>query len=82
MNIPPPAPSRRGFTLVELLVVIAIIGVLASLVIASFSNVTQDTRNVIALQQQAVLQEALNNWISRSQFSRRCGEPPSRQGAL
>ncbi len=46
--------------------VIAIIGVLASLVIASFSNVTQDTRNVIALQQQAVLQEALNNWISQA----------------
>lgn len=57
--------SRRGFSLIELLVVIAIIGVLASLVVASFSNVTQDARNVIVLQQQAVLQEALNNWISQ-----------------
>lgn len=44
---------------------IAVIGVMSALVIASFSNAAQDSRSVIALQQQAVLQEALNSWIAR-----------------
>jgi prepilin-type N-terminal cleavage/methylation domain-containing protein len=54
-----------GFSLIELLLVIAIIGVMSALVIASFSNATQDSRRVLVLQQQAVLQEALNSWIAR-----------------
>jgi type II secretory pathway pseudopilin PulG len=51
--------------LIELLIVVAIIGVMASMVVASFANATQDARGVVVLQQQAVLQEALNTWISR-----------------
>ncbi len=58
------SPISTAFSLIELLIVIAIIGVMASLVIASFSNATQDARGVVALQQQAVLQEALNAWIT------------------
>ncbi len=54
-----------AFSLIELLIVIAIIGVMASMVVASFANATQDARGVVVLQQQAVLQEALNTWISR-----------------
>lgn len=57
--------ASEGFSLIELLVVIAIIGVLASMTIAAFSNATQDSREVVVLQQQAVLQGALNNWISQ-----------------
>ena len=57
--------SSPAFSLIELLIVIAIIGVMASMVIAAFSNATQDARSVVALQQQAVLQEALNTWITR-----------------
>lgn len=53
-----------AFTLVEALITIAIIGVLASIVINAFSNAASDSRRVIARQQQAVVQSAINNWIS------------------
>lgn len=61
-----PRHSNSAFSLIELLIVVAIIGILASLVIASFSNATQDSRDVIVLQQQAVVQGALNSWIAHA----------------
>lgn len=57
--------QRNAFTLVEMLLVLAIISVMAAMVINAFSNATNDSRNVIARQQQATLQSALNNWISQ-----------------
>lgn len=53
-----------GFSLVELIVVMAIIGIMAALIVAVVTNATQDTRMVLARQQTAVIQEALNAWIS------------------
>ncbi len=61
---PSPSSLRSGFTLVEVLVVIAIIGIMTSLVITVYRNVAQDSRDVVARQQQAGLQNALNNWIT------------------
>lgn len=57
-------PSSGAFTLIEMLLVVAIIGVMSSLIIAAISNSAADARLVIARQQQAVVQEALNAWIS------------------
>ena len=59
------ARKLNGFTLVEMLMTLAIISVMAALVISAFSNATQDTREVMARQQQATVQSALNNWISQ-----------------
>lgn len=60
-------PNRRsGFTLIELLIVISIIGIIAAMVIASYSNAAQDSRGVVAMQQQAVLQSALDDWIANA----------------
>ncbi|MDD5200209.1 MAG: type II secretion system protein [Terrimicrobiaceae bacterium] len=60
-----PCPSApRAFTLVELLLVIAIIAIMASLVISAFSNAAADSREVLVRQQQAVVQEAINSWLS------------------
>lgn len=55
---------KSAFTLVEILIVIAVIGIMSALVIAAFSGAAQDTRRVIARQQQASLQNAVNAWVN------------------
>ena len=62
------APRSRlhrmmAFTLVEMLLVIAVISILASMVISSFSDAAQTSREVVVRQQLAVWQSALNNWV-------------------
>ncbi|GAB4183442.1 MAG: hypothetical protein Fur0032_24390 [Terrimicrobiaceae bacterium] len=61
----PPRSQADAFTMVELLLVIAVIGVMSALVITTIGNATKDSNEVIARQQQVVLQEALNAWIAR-----------------
>ncbi|MEM7602081.1 MAG: type II secretion system protein [Verrucomicrobiota bacterium] len=55
---------RRAFTMVEMLIVIAVIGIMSALVISAFSNAAQDTRRVVARQQQASVQNAVNAWVN------------------
>ena len=50
--------------MVEMLIVIAVIGIMSALVISAFSNAAQDTRRVIARQQQASVQNAVNAWVN------------------
>lgn len=57
-------PRHRGFTLVEMLLVIAVISILAAMVIGSFSDSAQTSREIVKNQQHAVLQSALNNWVN------------------
>lgn len=59
-----PKTLKRAFTLVEMLLVIAIISILAGLVISNISNAAQDSRDVVARQQLAVVQEAVNHWVN------------------
>ena len=50
--------------MVEMLIVIAVIGVMSALVITAFTGAAQDTRKVIARQQQAAVQNAVNAWVN------------------
>jgi len=63
-------PSRRfrlrspqAFTFVEAIFTIAIIGIMSALALSAISNGTRDANRIIARQQQAVVQEALNMWV-------------------
>jgi prepilin-type N-terminal cleavage/methylation domain-containing protein len=57
--------GTAGFTLVEILLVIGLISILGSMAISNFSNASQDTRRVVARQQQAALQNAVNSWVAK-----------------
>jgi prepilin-type N-terminal cleavage/methylation domain-containing protein len=56
--------AKRAFTMIEMLIVITVIGIMSALVISAFSNAAQDTRRVVARQQQAAVQNAVNAWVS------------------
>jgi prepilin-type N-terminal cleavage/methylation domain-containing protein len=60
-------PRRRccsGFTFLELVIVIAVIGIMSALAISAFSDGASDAREIVARQQQATLQSAVNAWVS------------------
>ena len=57
--------QNKAFTLVEMLLVVAIISILAAMAISNFSNAAKDTRDIVARQPLAVVQEAVNHWVNR-----------------
>ena len=57
--------DQHAFSLIELLMVLTIISIMAALIINAFSNAAQDSRDVLARQQQAALKSALDNMISQ-----------------
>lgn len=54
---------RQAFTLIEAVITVAIIGVMASIVVASISNLSRDSQRIVGRQQQAQVQNALNAWV-------------------
>ncbi len=53
-----------GFTLIEVLVVLAVIGIMAAIVITTMANAAQQTREILARQQQVSVQSAVSNWVA------------------
>lgn len=66
MTASPSFSSRRksGFTLTEALLTMAIIGIISSIVVSAMSNAAQDASRMVARQQQAQVQNAVNAWVS------------------
>lgn len=62
----PLPPNRRlraqAFTFIELVIVIAVIGIMSALAVGAFSNASNDAREIVARQQQAALQSAVDAW--------------------
>lgn len=58
-------PARAsGFTFVEALMTIAIIGIMAAILVSSFSNAGTDSARILARQQQAAVQSAVIAWLN------------------
>jgi len=61
----PTCPRRSsGFTLTEALLTMAIIGIISSIVVSAMSSAAKDASRMVARQQQAQVQNAVNAWIS------------------
>ncbi|NCA68445.1 MAG: type II secretion system protein [Clostridia bacterium] len=58
--------SKKGFTIVELVIVIAVIGILAAVLIPTFSYVVKKANQSVATQE---LQSALTEYISTTEFA-------------
>lgn len=56
--------SPSGFTFVEALMTIAILGVMAAILVSAFSSASTDASRMIARQQQAAIQSAVNAWVN------------------
>ncbi len=64
MKISPSRTQRlTGFSLVEAIFTIAIIGIMSSIVVAAIANASRDANRIVARQQQAALNSALNAWV-------------------
>lgn len=46
-----------------MIIVVAVIGIMSALAISAFSSGAQDAREVVARQQQATIQSAVNAWV-------------------
>lgn len=55
--------KTKGFTFIELVIVIAVVGIMSALAIGAFSNGAEDAREIVARQQQAAIQTAVNGWV-------------------
>lgn len=60
------SPERRStaaFSLIEAIFTIAIIGIMSTIVVSAINNASRDANRVVARQQQATLQSALQSWV-------------------
>jgi Tfp pilus assembly protein PilE len=64
MTLSPAHRTSSGFTLGEAVITKAIIGIMAAMLVSAFSSTAQDTSRMVARQQQAALQSALNEWVN------------------
>jgi type II secretory pathway pseudopilin PulG len=55
--------APQAFTFVEAIFTIAVIGIMSALALTAISNGSKDANRIVARQQQAAIQEALNGWV-------------------
>ena len=70
MTAPRPTPGmRRGFTLIEILIVVVILGILATIVLATFRGTTEDAERTAFLSSGRIFSDAaLRYWIDNRAY--------------
>lgn len=58
--------SSRGFTLIELVIVIVVLGILSSVAIPAFKDLSTDAKTAACRESLMSMREALNLWRSRN----------------
>lgn len=64
MKLPTSHRTTSGFSFLEALTTLAILGIMAALVVSAFSNANTDAARIMARQQQAAIQAAVNAWVN------------------
>jgi type II secretory pathway pseudopilin PulG len=54
---------RAGFSFIEAILTIAIIGIMGSMIVSAITNASRDAQRIVARQQQASVQAAVNSWV-------------------
>lgn len=62
----PLTQRNNAFSLVEAIFTIAIISIMSSIILAAITNASRDANRIVARQQQATLNSALNAWVMGS----------------
>lgn len=66
--------TRAGFTLTEALLTMAVVGIISSLVVSTMTNAARDASRMVARQQQAEVQNAVNAWVVGQSRDRMTGQ--------
>ena len=75
--------KNKGFTLIELLVVIAIIGILATIMLASFNSAREEAKDVLIKSDlSSSLRKAELFWNEYENYENLCDEPEFTAGGV
>lgn len=83
MNIPSSRARRAGFSFIEAILTIGVIGVMGAMVVTAITNASRDANRIVARQQQAAVEEALNAWAMtqlRAETGTNAGQVKSLKG--
>jgi type II secretory pathway pseudopilin PulG len=55
--------QSAGFSFIEAILTISIVGIMGSMIVSAITNASRDAHRIVARQQQASVQAAVNSWV-------------------